>query len=146
MTSSLSDTLIIKKHFSLPPSKLFELLASPRYLKQWFSPSNQIDIEVEAHDFKEGGDYLIRYKVPGDEELRVSGSFLEIQHPNLVSFTWEWLPPDVHAGISTKVTWRLTESDEGTELTVIHQKMPNREYKERHHAGWLGALEQLYNL
>ena len=138
--------LIIKRQYDVAPARLFELLTTPDHLEKWFSPDESIPVRVLAHDFRVGGDYRLRYTMPGDIEIEVHGEFIQIDEPDLITFSWVWQEPDIHSEIHTIVTWRLLEKNEQTELTVIHDQMPSQEFHDRHQNGWTGTLGRLEKL
>ena len=41
------------------------------------------------------------------------------------------------------VTIELQPADGGTELTLIHERMPSAEQAENHKGGWTGGLDNL---
>lgn len=141
----MEEALILRQIFAVSKPRLFKLLSTPEYLEQWFSPSEQIMILVMRHEFIKGGRFQVQYTLPDGNKIVASGEFICIDPNDMLSFTWEWQPPDIHAGVSTIVTWRLIEKDQGTELTVIHEKIPDKACYERHHAGWVGTFNRLSN-
>ena len=85
---------------------------------------------------------MFRVGFQGTDEVVdvLRGEFLEITPPHRLVYTWEWEPPNEHAGISSVVTVQFNEKDGGTELLLCHA-MADSGMKERHSLGWCGALE-----
>jgi uncharacterized protein YndB with AHSA1/START domain len=52
-------------------------------------------------------------------------------------------PPDVHAGIESKVTVTITPRAGGAELVFRHEKLGPADAVLRHDQGWRGALDHL---
>lgn len=55
-------------------------------------------------------------------------------------FTWEW--PGMPERESL-VTFMLKAIDGGTELTLIHERLPNAAAYQSHEAGWTGFFDNL---
>lgn len=134
--------LIVSTVFSISASRLFKLLSTPDYLEQWLSPHESIKVNVIKHDFTIGGYYQLEYTLPDKKHSELRGKFIQIDKPNLISFSWVWQKPDIHSDIESIVTWQLQEVDDETRLTVIHEG-PNKEFYDRHQAGWNGTLDRL---
>ena len=138
--------IVLHQVYKLPLARLYELLSQPSHLEAWFSPSADVEVKVLQHEFHTDGAYCLQYTDPVDGVVLVAGKFVQIEAPHLISFTWEWQLEDVHARIPTLVTWLLKEKGENTELTVIHESIPDADFFARHQAGWLGALHRLEQL
>lgn len=136
----------LERHFQINRTKLFELLTTPHFMQQWFFPSPEIRMEVITCDLKPGGKYRFHYTMPDDDVHIVVGEYCLVDAPNSLAFTWGWLAPDIHAEIETLVTITLQENDSGTLLTVLHERLPQGEMRDRHEAGWQGTLENLLAL
>jgi uncharacterized protein YndB with AHSA1/START domain len=68
---------------------------------------------------------------------------LTIDPPRALAFTWIWEPPDVHAGIETRVVVTLAERAGATTVEVVHERFPDVESRDRHEAGWADTLDRL---
>jgi uncharacterized protein YndB with AHSA1/START domain len=55
-------------------------------------------------------------------------------------FTWEW--PGMPERESL-VTFLLRPVEDGTELTLIHEQLPDESARKSHEAGWRGLLDTL---
>jgi len=139
-------TVSLERLFRVPARRLFALMTTPRHMERWFSPSEDYQVSVRAHDFREGGAYNLAYRTPEGEENTVKGEFVSIKTDREVTFTWTWDEPDPHAGIFTLVTWTFEPLGNSCRLTVTHEKLPNTEARERHSAGWAGTLDRLSQL
>jgi hypothetical protein len=53
--------------------------------------------------------------------------------------TWVWDHGGM-AGIETLVTIELAEAGAETELTLIHEKLPSREFVDLHNQGWTSSF------
>lgn len=142
----MQEPIALHQRFGISCTRLFELLSTPSHLEAWFSPADDIPVTVLQHEFKVNGSYQLRYTQPDGSHVEVAGKFIQIEPPTLICFTWEWQQGDEHAAIPTLVTWLLKEREQGCELTVLHERLPDQDYFARHQSGWLGALQRLRTL
>ena len=73
----------------------------------------------------------------------VSGVYRAIEPPSRIVFSWDIQPPDEHAGIRSEVTVTLTPQGTGTDLLIRHAQLTAPGARERHAAGWNGAIDHL---
>lgn len=139
-------TVRLERFFKVSVERLYSLMTTPHYMEQWFSPSDDYNVTVRAHEFREGGAYSLAYRSPEGDENIVKGTFASIKPEWEVAFTWTWEEPDPHAGILTLVTWLFEPAEGGCRLIVTHEKLPDSEARERHSAGWTGTLDRLTQL
>lgn len=135
--------VIARRRYRTSKETVFRMFTVPTELERWFSPSEDIDTEIEELDLREGGSYRFGFQFPDGSTNHVIGEYLEIRPPGRLVFTWTWEDPDPHAGIETLVTVELVEEGDVTEVTVTHARLPDRETRERHEEGWAGALDGL---
>ncbi len=137
------ETLVVRRRFTQKPEDVFSAFSTPEALESWFSPSAEIAMEVCAFDFRSDGRYRYKFILPDAEEISVSGRFVEIDRPRLLSFTWIWDEPDIHAGIATLVTIDFRTAGDGTELVITHARLEAPGMRDRHADGWRGSLDRL---
>lgn len=139
----MSDLIELRHRFAISKPKLFTLLSTPSYMEQWFSPDESIVVKVVKHEFKKNGLYHLQYSQPDGSQQNVQGQFLQIDAPHTICFSWQWLAPDSHSDFDTLVTWSLSQQDDSTELLVVHERLPDIDYLQRHRAGWLATINRL---
>ncbi len=138
-----APNVIARRRYRASRETVFRMFTAPEELERWFSPSADIETEVERFDLQEGGAYRFGFRFPDGRRNHVLGEFREILRPNRLVFTWSWEEPDPHAGIETLVTIDFLEERGVTEVAVTHERLPDRETRERHEEGWAGALDRL---
>jgi len=135
-------------HIKATPAQVFDAWLVPRLLGQWLFPGH-----ADAHavlrmdlDPREGGDLCIQTQ-HGDAAIRYSGSYLEIEHPHRLAFTWTPETPDgVFPG---RVQLEVTASGDGSHLALL-ESVPamtagHAHFMPLHWSKRLGALSSLFS-
>ena len=141
-----SDPVQLSRRFGIDPEGMFELWTEPAHMRRWLHPTAEWSTPIVEVDVRLGGSYRLGFVSPEGESSFVIGRYLEIEAGRKLVYTWGWEPPDPHAGIETVVTVEFAPVDEGTEVTVTHEKFPEGEPRERHDEGWRGTFDQLGEL
>ncbi|MDA0368283.1 MAG: SRPBCC domain-containing protein [Proteobacteria bacterium] len=128
-----------ERHYAFPPEEVFDAWLDPESLAQWMLvPSWERGVSAEA-DPKVGGGYrLVMHKPEGD--VVHTGTYLEIDRPNRLVFTWTRHGSTV---VDSVVTVALHPRDGGTDLSVIHDNLPSAPTADAHVGGWVGFLNNL---
>lgn len=109
-------------------------------LAQWMGPGS-IRMRVDELDLRPGG--RIEWVFYDDEgEYPLHGEFVEIVPAERLAFTW-MKDTDEMAGVETLVTITLTDHADGTELSLIHERLPTQDMRYKHEMGWTACLECL---
>ena len=114
--------------------KVYDAWTQVDLLAQWYCPNPALDLKVDA-DIRVGGDYVV---VMGPYVVR--GTYLEVEPPNRLAFTWKW---DEDDGNPTEVRVELTEVDDGTRMLLTHTGFADAEDAARHQEGWDPELDRL---
>ena len=123
--------LVMRRRIAAPPATVFSFLIEPEKLLRWLGVQGDIDPTV-------GG--RVRIDVTGGDV--VEGTYLAIEAPHRVSFTWGWTGhPDVPPA-STTVTFDLEPDGDGTALTLTHAGLPAG-VDDEHAVGWTYFLARL---
>ena len=138
--------VFVRRRFRASKESVFRAFTEPSLLTLWFSPSEDIRVEVLEHDFSIGGRYRFGFRFPEGHRNTVLGTFREISAPYRLVFTWTWEAPDPHAGIETLVIVRIEPVGSETEVVVTHERFPSWESRDRHDAGWSTTLDRLEDL
>ncbi|HZR55680.1 MAG TPA: SRPBCC domain-containing protein [Terriglobales bacterium] len=133
----------VRRRFAAPPEKVFAAFADARLITRWLSPSPKIALTPLRFEFREGGTYRFAYGLEDGKTVIVNGTYILIDPPSKIVFSWIIEPPDEHAGIESEVTVAIKPDDGGTELLIQHKKLILTDAIVRHAAGWHGALDQL---
>ncbi len=144
-------SLTVTKQYTLSPEEVFRAWTQPEALKRWFAPSPDFSTPLVEVDLRVGGSYRIHMKDPSGALHTVGGVYQEIQPPSRLVFTWSWEPGGPCGGNSddpspeTLVTIEFRAISGGTELTLVHERFPTEDLRNKHHEGWTGCLQGLEN-
>ncbi len=129
---SQPDVVTATITIAAPPTAVFPYFTDPALLLQWIGDG--ADLVPEP-----GGLFALNM---GD--TRVRGTYLEVDPPNRVVFTWGVIDSDTLPGGSTTVEIVLTADGEETIVELTHRDLPV-DWRKRHEEGWtrnLSVLEQ----
>ena len=132
--------LTLTKTIRASREKVFQAWTKPDLVKRWFAPGAMTvpSAEVEA---KVGSSYRIQMlDTDGSTTYTTRGDYKEIIPNEKLVFSWGWEGPERY---ESQVTILLKDNNEGTELTLIHQRLANTEAVEKHTEGWIGCLANL---
>ncbi len=119
--------------------KVFQAWTNPNFVKQWFAPGDK-SVAMADVNAKVGGNYRIQMQDPDGTTYTTRGDYKEIIPNEKLVFSWGWEGPDRYESL---VTILLNDSGEGTELTLIHERLANTDSVEKHTQGWTGCLAKL---
>ncbi len=130
-------SLVVRRTIPVPRETVFAAWLDPASLATWMCPGEtRSTAEVDP---RVGGAFRIVME-HGDERVEHTGTYLTIDPPARLSFTWISPYTDMLPSI---VTVELQARGEGTELVLRHERLPAK-HVEAHRNGWgeiLGKLE-----
>jgi glutathione S-transferase len=129
-----TDNLIIKRHFSAPPERVFAAFTEKALMQAWFGPEAMTVPHCEV-DARVGGKYRVEMHSLSGFVHVLTGEFREIRPPERLVYTWGWLN-GAGRGPETVVTLTFAARDGGTDLTLEQSGFLNEEARERHQHGW----------
>jgi len=130
MTGPAEDAIVREMHVDASPSEVFPYFVEAEKLAVWKAATAQ------AHPVPGG---TFRMDVTGRGDVAI-GSYVEIDPPHRVVFTWEW-EGDIGAAPGV-VEVTLTPDGEGTLVRLLHRGVaPERQQHSA--AGWAHYLERL---
>lgn len=121
-----SRDLVVEQDVAAPPEVVFAFFTSAERWMLWQGTAAEVDC-------RPGG--VLRVKVRG--ETYGSGTFIEVDPPHRVSFSFGWELPGspVPPGSST-VEIVLEPSELGTRMVLTHRGLPGAESVAEHRHGW----------
>jgi uncharacterized protein YndB with AHSA1/START domain len=127
--------------FRVPIEKVWEALTTPEVIKRWFFGVDTLTDWRVGSPISHKGEYQGR---PYEDR----GTILEIEPPRLLVHS-HWSPvsgrPDVPENYE-RVSWQLSERDQGTELMIRESNLPSEEAKATSEQSWRIVLRNLKEL
>ena len=122
-----------------PIEKVFDAWLNPQLLSRFMLPMPgmaQPKTEVEA---REGGRFTI-YMDVGDQIIPHSGTYLEMERPNRLVFSWE--SPFSTDGSCVTLNFIAMDA-KTTRLELTHVRFIDEQSRANHEAGWGNILSSL---
>jgi uncharacterized protein YndB with AHSA1/START domain len=138
--ASVTDTALVRElTIEARPETVWQFLVDPDKATSWMG----VEATLEP---RPGGVYRVEV-LPG---IVASGSFVEVDEPRRLVFTWGWEPNamEEHPGSaatpgSSTIEITLEPSGNGTQLRFEHRDLPNAEATASHADGWDHYLPRL---
>lgn len=132
-------TLKLDKTIHAPIEKVFDAWLDPAMLTRFMLPQPGMPQPGVKNDPREGGRFEIVMR-HGDELLPHGGSYLVIDRPRQLKFSWQ----SSHSPDDSTVTldFRAIDTDT-TAVTLTQVKFLNEEARDDHQGGWRNILDSL---
>lgn len=131
------STLKVSRTINADKETIFKALTDQTIMQKWFFAGPDGWSASVKSTAKVGEEYQIDMHGENDTYTH-TGVFKEIIPNKKLVFTW-----NSKAVQDTVVTITLTEKGDSTEVTLVHEFMPNKEMIENHTKGWTVILERL---
>lgn len=132
-----NSTLTVKRIINADAKTIFDAFSDEKLMEKWFYADPEGEGATVKSETSVGGNF--RIDMHGKEETYThTGEFKEVVPNKKLVFTW-----NSHVVENTVVTITLNETNGGTEVTLVHEFMPNKELLEGHTKGWGVILEHL---
>jgi len=144
MTSKASEktSLEITRLVNAPRARVYAAWTDPKQLKEWWGPEG-IRTQSFTADVRVGGKYRWELINEEGEEMSVFGEYRELVGGKKIVFTWKWEDDEDWKTHISVVTIGLSDRDGGTEVRLVHDKLPSQESRDRHTQGWNSVLDRL---
>jgi uncharacterized protein YndB with AHSA1/START domain len=128
-------SLKLRRLLSATADEVFAAWTDPQLMSLWMSPVGHAEVQV---DLRVGGRFRIAMVGEG-RRIEHTGEYLEIAPARRLVFTWR---SPYTGSQATVVTVELRPEDTGTELLMIHERLPEDQV-EPHSGGWGRMLDRL---
>ena len=119
--------------------QIFDLWTNPDLMVRWMSPfPGAVDCKASC-DLRPGGAFSL-VMVSGDSSREVSGTYVEVDRPRKLVFTWTG-PLTNH--VNTLVTVEFIARGDETDLVLTHERLPTPAICDGHTRGWGIILDHL---
>ena len=144
MTTKASEklSLEIKRFINAPRDQVYAAWTDPAQLRQWFGPE-KVQTRNLIADARVGGKFRWDLTNSEGEKMTCLGEYRELQPGKKIVFTWQWDDDEDWKNHTSVVTVELSDRDNGTELRLIHEQLPNEASRDGHTEGWNSALDKL---
>ncbi len=133
----MSTDVRIERVLPATIGRVYDAWSRPELLTRWYCPNPSHELQVEA-DVRIGGEYVV---IMGPYVVR--GTYLEVDPPRLLTFTWKW---DDGGDDISQVRVELSEVDGGTHLLLSHTALATADDAAGHLQGWELQLTRLTDL
>ena len=148
MTNKINgrDVLVLKRIFNASIERVFDAWTKPEMLANWFGPEG-FSVKRSEGQLSVGGSYDIEICSPDGGHIRHFGNYLEVSRPHKLAFTWMLVDQACKGSeglvAETIVSIEFKRIKQTTELTLTHEKLPNKEAYDGHQFGWTSSLNSL---
>ncbi|WP_263368283.1 SRPBCC family protein [Edaphobacter bradus] len=139
--------LEVKRVIKASRQRVFDAWTRPETIRLWFAPgtSRVTDASLDA---REGGAWRLAMTGGcGEEGLpdtnrvhAVTGRYTRVEPYDVLAFTWK---SPANPDEESLVTIELKDVEDGTELTLTHERFLTVESRDRHLAGWSIVVPKL---
>jgi uncharacterized protein YndB with AHSA1/START domain len=138
-----APTVQIRRRVKAAAEQIFDLWTKPDLMVRWMSPfPGAVDCKASC-DLRPGGAFSLAM-ASADSRRDVSGTYVEIDRPRKLVFTW--IGPLTN-NVNTLVTVEfIPHGDDETDLVLTHERLPTPAIHDGHTRGWGTILDHLVDL
>jgi uncharacterized protein YndB with AHSA1/START domain len=137
-----NTTLRLTRVFKAPRDRVYAAWTDPAQMKQWSGPEGVETIAWQL-DARVGGKWRWDLRNADGEEMSAFGEYREIRPGEKLVYTWKWDDDPAWEKIDSLVTIEFRDHPDGTELRLIHDRLPSEQSRDNHMGGWTSALDKL---
>lgn len=133
---SSATSVEVRRRLPAPPEEVFRWWTEPELMQRWRTPTGEVEASV---DLRAGGALRIVMS-GGGVVIEHVGTFVEVDPPNRLAFTWS----SPYTGPNPSlVTVEFHPADgNATDLRITHAELPE-EAAISHGGGWTAMLNRL---
>ena len=132
------DAVLAEIHIAAPPERVFQAIADPNQLKNWWGQKGMYHHTEARFDLRPGGKWRTAGAGDDGQKYEVSGEYLEVDPPRLLVYTWA---ASFDGGTPTTVRWELTPHEHGTKVKLQHSGFAKQpEVSKKYSGGWPTVL------
>jgi len=136
-TSKTNNVVYVQRLLPATPQEVFDAWIDPDSLAAWMRPDEITSTSAEL-DVHVGGSYRIVMRSATAEYIH-TGEYLEIHPYERLDFTWRASADWPQASI---VTVELLPQQDGTQLELTHERLPDEESVANFQGGWQSVVEK----
>lgn len=117
MTEEPVTSVELEHHFDAPRERVWNAWTHHESVSAWWGSQPGGVVTSAALDVRPGGRFEISFTDPDGDRHTCSGSYLTVQAPALLDFTWSWKS---EPGITSRVTVAFADEGTGTAMRFVH--------------------------
>ncbi len=144
MTTIAHATIVMERTYDAAPPRVFAAWADVEARKRWSAPAENIRIEYEKSDFREGGRDVSRCIEPGNEDYVAVVNYIDIKDDQRIAFV-EDIAHGKRRVSAALITMELRAKNRGTHLALTMQiaSFDGADMEQGYQFGWNAALDNL---
>jgi uncharacterized protein YndB with AHSA1/START domain len=128
-----------------PVEDVFAAWTDPVVLSSWWG-AGENEVSFVETDPRPGGTYRLIVRTPDEVRFVLRGTYVEVDPPHRLSFTWEWEAGGPGDSVTSQVTVELRPAGDATELVLTHGGFPDDAIAAPYGRGWEPPLARLVAL
>ena len=141
-------SLEIKRFIRASRDRVYAAWTDPAQLKKWFGPE-KVETRSLIADVRVGGQFRWDLTNPEGKDMTISGVYRQVLPGKKIVFTWRLEEDEDWKNHSSIVTVEFFGREDGTEIHLTHEKLPNEASRDDHTQGWnsvLGKVEKFLSM
>lgn len=141
MTEARETVVTVRRTLAARREFLFAAWTDPELFIQWFGPKTWTVERCEV-DARVGGRWRAWFRRGDGGSLYVGGTYLEVEAPERLVFTWDLRPDGSAPDTLSVVAVTFSQVAGGAEIAITHRKLGTTEAIDMD-AGWTNTLDAL---
>jgi uncharacterized protein YndB with AHSA1/START domain len=131
----------ITRIIDAPREDVFRAWTEPEQIRRWWGPGEFTCPSAEV-DLRPGGSYRLAMQPAAGDPFVVGGTYLEVDPPARLVYTWRWETGPAADGSESRVTVEFNAEGDRTELVLTHADFPESHGPAPYQMGWEGGLDK----
>ncbi len=137
-----SPVLRMERTFDAPVDRVFRAWSDPGELARWAWGSIGKDVRADV-DLRIGGAYRITTATTGQAPLAFEGTYEDVVPERRLVYSLHWDAPMGYDAPDERVTVEFVGRGEQTEVTFVHEGVPEGIARDTHEKGWADTFDTL---
>lgn len=144
MATIAHATIVMERTYAAAPKRVFAAWSDIEARRRWSAPADNIRIEYEAADFREGGKDVSRCIEPGNADYVATVLYIDIRNDQRIVFAEDVVHGNTRVS-SALISVELTPNGAETHLALTMQiaSFDDAGMEQGYQFGWNAALDNL---
>ena len=134
--------LRMERTFDAPVDRVFRAWSDPGELSRWAWGSIGHDVRADV-DLRVGGAYRVTTAQPGQATLAFEGTYEDVVPEQRLVYSLHWDAPMGYDAPDERVTVEFVGRGEQTDVTFVHEGVPDGVARDTHEKGWADTFDML---